>query len=120
MHARRTARDVLFPSREDDSFFAPRRGDIVFRDNVSVRTFADRVNRGERRSHRTSLRSAELGAMALVHELLHAALERYRQRHPESLTRFATMLEDALGNDKRKLVLEFLAKFPPPAVYRTL
>jgi glycosidase len=119
MHVRRTARDVLFPAKEDDVFFARKRGDLVFRDNASVRTFADRINRGERRSNETMLRPAEVGAMALVHELLHAALEKYRAMHPASFERFARMVDEALDGAARKLVLDFLTKFPPPPVYRT-
>lgn len=119
MHVRRTARDVLFPSKEDDVFFARRRGDIVFRDQASVRTFADRVNRGERRPNESMLRPAELGAMALVHELLHVVLQRYRAAHPDSFERFVKMVDEALDGDSRKLVIDFLAKFPPPPVYRT-
>ncbi len=119
MHVRRTARDVLFPSKGDDGFFAPRRGDLVLRDNASARVFADRVNRGEQRPDQRMLRPAEISAMALVHELLHAALETYRARHPLSFERFTKRLDEALEGAARGLVVDFLAKFPPPRVYRT-
>lgn len=120
MHVRKTARDALFPSKEDDAFFAPRRGDIVFRDNAAVRAFADRVNRGELRSGEAMLRPAELAAMALVHEVLHAVVGKYRERHPDSFHRFSAMLHTSLGDEARKVVVDFLTKFPPPVVYRTL
>ncbi|MBX3204431.1 MAG: hypothetical protein KF764_05150, partial [Labilithrix sp.] len=120
MHARRTARDALFPSREDDVFFAPRRGDIVFQDGAAVRAFADRVNRGEARAAGAEVRPAELAAMALVHEVLHAVAGMYRERHPESFARLTAAIEASLGPDARNLVLEFLGTFPPPPVYRTL
>ena len=120
MHARKTARDAFFPSKEDDRFFAPRRGDILFQDSAAVRAFADRVNRKEGRPPHAELRPAELAAMALVHEVFHAVVERYRERHPESFARLASSLDATLGADARKLVIDFLGKFPPPAVYRTL
>jgi glycosidase len=119
MHARKTARDAFFPSRGDDSFFEPRRGDIVFADSAAVRTFADRVNRGEGRSSHAEIRPAELAAMALVHEVLHAVVGIYRERHPESFQRLTSSLEASLGPDARKIVVDFLGAFPPPAVYRT-
>ena len=93
MHARKTARDAFFPSREDDRFFAPRRGDIVFQDSAAVRTFAERVNRGEGRPLDAEIRPAELAAMALVHEVFHAIIEKYRERHPDSFVRLARSLE---------------------------
>jgi|GEM_PF-305804 len=120
MHARKTARDALFPSTEDDVFFAPRRGDIVFRDNVAIRAFADRVNRREGRSSDTMLRPAELGAMALLHQVLHAVIAKYRATHPDSFRRFAATLEDALGGAAHGLLVDFVATFPPPSVYRSL
>jgi hypothetical protein len=120
MHVRKTARDALFPSAEDDAFFAPRRGDIVFRDNIAIRTFADRVNRREGRFGDAMLRPAELGAMVLLHQIQHAVVGRYRERHPDSFQRFAATLEGVLGGGARAIVLDFVAKFPPPSVYRTL
>jgi glycosidase len=120
MHARKTARDALFPSREDDSFFASRRGDIVFQDSATVRTFADRVNRGEGRPADAEIRPAELAAMSLVHEVMHAVIGMYRERHPESFARLASKLEATLGPEARKVVVDFLGVFPPPSVYRSL
>src|SRR5262245_24342280 len=121
MHARKTARDALFPSREDDgSFFAPRRGDIVFRTTTALRAFADRVNRAERRADQSELRPAELAAMALVHEVLHAVVDRYRERYPQSFQRFSTTLDASLGPETKKVAVDFLAVFPPPAVYQAL
>ncbi|HVH41688.1 MAG TPA: alpha-amylase family glycosyl hydrolase [Labilithrix sp.] len=120
MHARKTARDAFFPSRDDDVFFSPRRGDIVFPDGGAVRTFAERVNRGEGRPPQAEIRPAELAAMALVHEVLHAVIGTYRERHPESFARLGSALEGSLGPRAKGVTLEFLAAFPPPAVYRTL
>ncbi|MDF2694005.1 MAG: Alpha-amylase family protein [Labilithrix sp.] len=116
MHARKTARDAFFPSRGDDRFFEPRRGDIVFQDSAAVRSFAERVNRGEARSSDAEIRPAELAAMALVHEVLHAVVGMYQERHPESFRRLAAALESTLGPEARN---DFLGAFPPPPVYRS-
>ncbi len=118
MHARKTARDALFPKRTDDTFFAPRRGDIVFRDAASVRAFADRVNRGENRPESLKLTPSELGAMTFLHEVLHAVIARYREAHPEAFAELAAVLDEALGDDARLVVQAFVTLFPPIAVYR--
>jgi glycosidase len=120
MHARRTARDAFFSEREDDRFFAPRRGDIVFADGAAVRAFAERINRGEHRTGEAELRPAELAAMALVHEVLHAVIGIYHQRYPASFTRLTGALESNLGPNARTVILDFLTAFPPPPVYRAL
>ncbi len=119
MHARKTARDAFFSSKEDDRFFAPRRGDIVFQDSAAVRAFADRVNRVEGRPPHAEIRPAELAAMALVHEVFHVVVERYRERHADSFARLVSALDASLGGQARQVVLDFLGTFPPPAVYRT-
>jgi hypothetical protein len=120
MHARKTARDALFPSRADDAFFAPRRGDIVFRDSSAVRTFADRVNRREGRAPHEELRPADLAAMVLVHEVFHAVVAIYRERNPGSFGRLVSALEASLGPRTKQVVVDFLGTFPPPLVYRAL
>lgn len=118
MHARKTARDALFPKPADDAFFAPRRGDITFRDAASVRAFADRLNRGEGRTEATKLTPSELGAMAFLHEVLHAVIQRYREAHPEAFEELSRALDDVLGEDKDAVVREFVTRFPPVPVYR--
>jgi glycosidase len=119
MHVRKTARDALFPSKDDDVFFAPRRGDVVFRDGASVRAFADRVNRGEGRAAGASVGAAELAAMALVHDVLHAVVGIYRQRNPASFARLTSAMTASLGDGASAILREFVSAFPPPAVYRT-
>jgi glycosidase len=120
MHVRKTARDALFPSRDDDVFFAPRRGDVVLRGGPAMRAFADRVNRGEGRSAEQQLRPAELGAMTLLHEILHAVIKLYRARYPDSFERLAASVQNALGDEAREVALAFVSAYPPPPVYRAL
>jgi glycosidase len=120
MHVRKSARDALFPSREDDVFFAPRRGDVVLRGGPAMRAFANRVNRGERRSPEEQLRPAELGAMTLLHEILHTVIKLYRERHPDSFERLAASLEEVLGEEAREVVVTFVGAYPPPPVYHAL
>ena len=118
MHARRTARDAFLSTKEDDAYFSPRRGDIVFRSLRAAREFADRLNK--RPGAKVPLQSSELAAMALLHELLHAVIERYRERYPDSFMRLTAALHEAMGEAANAVIVDFVAAFPPPVVYRTL
>src|SRR5688572_26496682 len=120
MHARKKARDALFPAQADDAFFDPRRGDIVFRDGASVRRFADRINRLEHRTGARVVRPAELAALALQHEVLHSVIASYRRRFPSSFVRLRAALEASLGGLAEQAMIDFLRLFPPPPVYRAL
>ncbi len=110
MHARKTARDAWFSSREDDAFFSPRRGDIVFPDTAAARRFAEKV----KAEHQ--LRPAELAAMVLVHEIFHAVMTIYREQHPSSFERLRLSLDNNVN--RTDTLLAFLKAFPPPVVYR--
>lgn len=118
MHARRTARDALFSKKEDDAFFSPRRGDISFTSLRAARAFAARLN--ERPGAPRSVQPSELAAMALLHELLHAVIDRYRERYPDSFKRLSFTLREAMGEAADAVVVDFVAAFPPPVVYRAL
>ncbi len=112
MHVRKTARDLYFPTRFDDVFFTSR-GDVTFKDTGDARRFADKINARDGRSE-TALRPAEVAAMALVHEILHAVIDLYRQKHEG---RFA-LLRERLGTGARETHLRFLRVFPTPAIYK--
>src|SRR5687767_2103959 len=114
MHARKTARDAWFPSRDDDAFFAPppRHGDIVFPDTAAARRFAEKVTDAR------ELRPAELAAMVLVHEIFHAVIALYRERHPSSFERLLASLESSLEGEVKETLLAFLRAFPPTPIYR--
>ncbi|MBX3228510.1 MAG: hypothetical protein KIT84_07650 [Labilithrix sp.] len=116
MHARRTARDAFLSSHEDDGFFAPRRGDIVLRTHAAARVFADRLNR--RPGAKQTLQASELAALSLLHEMMHAVIERYRVRFPDSFTRLMKVLDAAMGEQAKVVLVDFVAAFPPPIVYR--
>src|SRR5688500_8648352 len=109
MHARKTARDAWFHSRDDDAFFAspPRHGDIVFPDTASARRFAEKVKRDELAAE-AELRPAELAAMVLVHEIFHAVITLYRERHPSSFERLASSLDANVGTGAMDTRLAFL------------
>src|SRR4051794_14661517 len=96
MHARKTARDAYFPTRFDDVFFTAR-GDVSFRDSGDARRFADRVNARDGRSAESSLRPAELAAMALVHEIFHTVIGLYRERNGAAFDKLRGQLGDVLG-----------------------
>lgn len=117
MHARKSARDAYFPAPEDDVFFAPR-GDVVFTDSGAARRFAHRVDPEGAQNGR--LRSPEVAAMALVHEILHAVIGIYRERNPGSFRSLLSRLGESLGDGARETLTAFLRTFPPPRVYDQL
>src|SRR6187401_2049132 len=96
MHARKTARDLYFPTRFADVFFTSR-GDIAFKDTGEARRFADRVNVRDERNGPAALRPAELAAMALVHEIFHAVIGLYRTKHARSFDNLRSHLSEHLG-----------------------
>jgi len=118
MHARKTARDAYFPTRFDDVFFTAR-GDVAFRDTGDARRFADRINAKDGRSAATSLRPAELAAMALVHEIFHTVIDLYRQKNAAAFDTLRGQLGSAIGDGGvRETLVTFLSSFPPPAIYK--
>ena len=119
MHARKSARDLYFPTRFDDAFFTPR-GDVAFKDTGEARRFADKVNARDERSGPALLRPAELAAMALVHEILHAVLAVYRRQHAKGWNDLRAQLAERLGEGARETLLAFLRTFPSPAIYRQM
>ena len=118
MHARRTARDAFFSKKEDDAYFSPRRGDISFDSLRAAREFAARLNK--RPGAPRPVQGSELAALALLHELLHAVIDHYRELYPDSFKRFIFALREAMGEAADAVVVDFVAAFPPPVVYRTL
>lgn len=118
MHARRTARDAFLSAKADDAFFSPRRGDIALRTLRDARELAARLN--ARPGAQRPIQSSELAAMALLHELLHLVIQRYRERYPDSFARFIFALEEAMGEAAEAVVIDFVTAYPPPIVYRAL
>src|SRR4051812_42843227 len=116
MHARKTARDLYFPTRFDDVFFTPR-GDVAFKDTGDARRFADKVNVRDERSGPSCLRPAELAAMALVHEIFHVVIGLYRKKNAASFDTLLGQLGERLGGGARETLLTFLRTFPTPAIY---
>src|SRR4051812_44144887 len=110
MHARKTARDLYFPTRFDDVFFTPR-GDIAFADTGEAHRFADKVNARDERQGPAALRPAEVAAMVLVHEIFHAILGLYRQKNPQRFEALRAQLSERLGDGTRETLLTFLRTF---------
>jgi glycosidase len=120
MHARKTARDLYFPTRFDDVFFSPR-GDVAFRDTGEAHRFADKVNARDERQGPAMLRPAEVAAMVLVHEIFHAVIGLYRQKNARRFDELRAQLTERLGETgPRETLLTFLRTFPTPAIYRHL
>src|SRR4051812_9554553 len=108
MHARKTARDLYFPTPFDDVFFTPR-GDVAFKDTGEARRFADKVNVRDDRQGPAQLRPAELAAMALVHEIFHAVIGLYRTKNAARFEALRGKLGEALGSTgTRDTLLTFL------------
>ena len=120
MHARKTARDLYFPTRFDDVFFTPR-GDVAFKDTGDARRFADKVNVRDERTGAAALRPAEIAAMALVHEIFHAVIGLYRKKNAASFDKLRGQVGEKIGADGVKETLRtFLNAFPTPAIYRQM
>lgn len=119
MHVRKTARDTYFPSRSDDAFFTAR-GDVTFASTAAAHAFAERVNTRDGLQGAARLRPAELAAMALVHEVSHAVLEVYRERHPGAWRELVRSLDARVASGLRAALIGFVRAMPPPAVYEYL
>src|SRR3954469_8379536 len=120
MHARKTARDLYFPTRFDDVFFSPR-GDVAFTDTGEARRFSDKINARDERQGPAMLRPPEVAAMVLVHEIFHAIIGLYRQKNEKRFEALRAQLTERLGETgPRETLLTFLRTFPTPAIYRHL
>ena len=116
-HVARTARERY---RFEEELFSWN-GNVLFANIAACRRFAEKMNRQrdvERHPERTVYPGA-LNAMALIDELLHAIVTRYReQRDPKVMIDALGWFENRLGHDSLdKTLLEFTAQFPPREVY---
>ncbi len=92
-------------------------GNVIFADLAAVRDFCDRLNRRREKSH---ISSAALNAMALIDEILHAVVARYREEiNPELWERTGRFLAERIGERPvSDLLLDFVDIFPPAAVFQ--
>ena len=99
----------------DDALFGTS-GRVVFANFTAARIFAERINAGGE----TALQPSDLNALGLIDELLHHAIDRYRNEvYPAVMGDALGWLEAQIGTDDVARTLEaFVALFPPVAVYR--
>src|SRR5579864_6720341 len=96
-------------------------GNVLFANVAASRRFAEKMNRQrdvERHPERT-IHPGALNAMALIDELLHAMMARYReQRDPKAMVDALGWFESRLGREALdQTLLEFTHQFPPVDVY---
>jgi hypothetical protein len=116
-HVSRKARDRY---QFDDSLFALS-GRVVFANFHAARVFAQKMN--ERRDlvafPEQAVSAAQINAMGLIDELLHAVVAEHLAANPGILARALAGLEQALGRAAvDDLLRAFLDEFPPLPVYR--
>ncbi|MBV9072301.1 MAG: alpha-amylase, partial [Acidobacteria bacterium] len=96
-------------------------GNVLFANMAASRRFAEKMNRQrdvERHPER-AVHPGALNAMALIDELLHALVARYReQRDPKVMVDALRWFEDKVGREALDgTLLEFTQQFPPRDVF---
>ncbi len=117
-HVSRSARDRY----EFDQELFSWTGNVLFANIAASRRFAEQMNRKrdvEKHPERT-VHAGALNAMALIDEMLHALVARYRkERDPNAMVDALGWFENHLGRDQLdKALLEFTTEFPPKALYQ--
>jgi len=96
-------------------------GNVLFANVAASRRFAEKMNRQRDvdRHPEQTIHPGALNAMALVDELLHAVVARYRQqRDPKVMIDALSWFEAQVGRDAlERTLLTFTDHFPPQDVY---
>jgi glycosidase len=117
-HVSRKARDRY---QFDLSMFSIS-GKVIFTNIQAARTFAQKMNekRDVKNYPELAVSAGEINAMGLIHEILHAMIEHYRQEAKTNV--FSEALERMEKNFSRgeidKLLRQFVEEFPPVDVYQ--
>ncbi len=95
-------------------------GNVVFADLRAVREFSAKVNTVRAKEGKEPMSIAELNALGLLDEIMHAFLDQYRKQFAPRLNIEAyDWLEGNLGAEKLDEVLKsFCEEFPPLAVLK--
>ena len=97
-------------------------GNVVFANPLAARQFAARINqvRGTQNDPARAARPADLYAMGLIDEALHAIIALYRKQVDQRvMTDALVFFERSLGHDSVENTLtKFVDNFPPLAVHR--
>src|SRR6185437_5064591 len=96
-------------------------GNVLFGNVAASRRFADKMNAQRDVEHypERTVHPGALNAMALIDELLHVLVARYReQRDPKVMVDALAWFEQRVGREAlQKTLLEFTQDFPPREVY---
>jgi len=96
-------------------------GNVIFANMRAVRLFAQKMNahRDLARYPEQTIRSGQLNAMALIDEILHFVIHKYRQQtDPRIMEAALTWLEEQVGKPRLDKALEmFNHEFPSLVVY---
>jgi glycosidase len=96
-------------------------GNVLFANMAASRRFAEKMNRKRDLGQypERAVHPGALNAMALIDELLHALVARYReQRDPKVMVDALRWFEERIGRDAlERTLLEFSQQFPPREVY---
>jgi glycosidase len=109
-HVRRSARDAC---GFEDTFFA-QRGDVIFETIGGAARFSQAL----RAARLSDVGAADLRAMGLLHEILHAVVGVYRQQHAGALRDVVHQLRGRRDVPLDDTLRAMLHAFPPPEVYR--
>ncbi|MBN2149058.1 MAG: alpha-amylase [Anaerolineales bacterium] len=117
-HISRQSRDRY---QFDDALFS-QSGNVIFTNFHAARLFAQKMNaqRDLVNFPERAIRAGQINAMGLVDEILHLAIEQYRQQRNTHVMREALdWLYGMLGNEVvDQMLLRFAQEFPPVAAYR--
>src|SRR5690242_4588921 len=96
-------------------------GNVLFANVAASRRFADKMNqqRNVDQHPERTIHPGALNAMALIDEMLHVLVARYReQRDPKVMVDALAWFEQSVGRDALdKTLVEFIQHFPPRDVY---
>lgn len=104
----------------DESLFSLR-GTVVFANFYAARLLAQKINaaRDIARNPDAAVQAGELNALGLMHEILHAVLQEYRQQRGNVMAQAVDALYESVGRGPVDTTLQkFVDEFPPLPVYR--
>ncbi|MBE0698553.1 MAG: alpha-amylase, partial [Anaerolineaceae bacterium] len=117
-HISRQARDRY----KFDEMLFNLHGNVIFANFQASRTFAQKINqqRDLLNHPEQAVQAGEINAMGLIDEILHVVIATYRQQvSPEIWAKALEWLNARLGaQDVEHSLGEFIAEFPPLALYR--
>mgnify|MGYP000380228512 CR=1 FL=1 len=111
-HIRRALREKY---QVDDALFSLR-GNVVFANFYAARLLAQKINQARGAG---AVQAGELNALGLIHEILHAVLQQYRQQRGDVMAQAVNALYENVGREAVEKTLQtFIDEFPPLSVYR--